>query len=49
MLTPNELVLTFGGCYLCATFEGMLGTTAKWVMVLQHAKVTVSQCKLEVY
>jgi len=20
MLTPSELVLTFGGCYLCATF-----------------------------
>jgi len=20
MLTPNELVLTFGGCFLCATF-----------------------------
>jgi len=20
MLTPNELVLPFGGCYLCATF-----------------------------
>ena len=20
MLTPNELILTFGGCYLCATF-----------------------------
>jgi len=20
MLTPNELFLTFGGCYLCATF-----------------------------
>jgi len=20
MLTPNELVLTFGSCYLCATF-----------------------------
>jgi len=20
MLTTNELVLTFGGCYLCATF-----------------------------
>ena len=20
MLTPNELVLTFGGCYLCAAF-----------------------------
>jgi len=20
MLTPNELVLTFGGCYLCTTF-----------------------------
>jgi len=21
MLTTNELVLTFGGCYLCATFD----------------------------
>jgi len=21
MLTPNELVLAFGGCYLCATFD----------------------------
>jgi len=28
MLTPNELVPTFGGCYLCATFGNNLSRNA---------------------